>query len=305
MKLEALRTSTSNRLLLVDGHAYAYRAFFAIRHLASPTHQPTNAIYGFISMLNGMIEATQPTHFCVVWDGGLSPERTQLLPQYKAQRPSMPEDLRSQFDPLASYLRADGFESFCQDGVEADDYIGCLALHGAQAGFTVIVASPDKDFMQLVSSQVLIFNPKEKGGDLMGPEAVIQKTGVRPSQVVDWLSLVGDSADNIPGVPGIGPKTAAQLLVAYDSIDGIYARLDEVQPARVKDLLAASKHVAFMNRELTRLQTDIACDFSEARFSRRKRDLPALRALYQSWGFRKLLAGLDADQLHTPELALQ
>ena len=304
MKLESLHASNANRLLLVDGHAYAYRAFFAIRKLSSPTQQPTNAIYGFINMLNVMIEDLRPTHLCVVWDGGLSAERTGLLPKYKAQRPSMPEDLRVQFDPLAAYLAAAGIESFCRDAIEADDYIACLAKKAAQAGFVTIIASSDKDFMQLVSPSTLIYNPKAESRDLMGPDEVIRKTGVGPHEIIDWLSLIGDAADNIPGVSGIGPKTATELLVAYGSIDGIYERLAEMSSPRLKAALEASKDTLYMNRKLIRLHSEIECDFSEARFSRRKRDLQALEALYQTWGFKKMLTQLETARSRTPELAL-
>src|SRR5580765_6125140 len=139
------------RLLIVDGHAYAYRAFHAIRELRSPTGQPTNAIYGFIKMLAKMRATLAPSHLIVVWDGGLSAERMAALPEYKAQRPAMPADLAAQIDELVAYLGAAGLASYCGDGVEADDYIACVARRAARAGVDVVIASSDKDFMQLVS----------------------------------------------------------------------------------------------------------------------------------------------------------
>ncbi len=137
-----------DRLLIVDGHAYAYRAFHAIRELRSPSGAPTNAIYGFVKMLVKIRTAIGPTHLIVVWDGGLSAERVASLPEYKAQRPEMPDDLRPQLDEIVSYLKAAGLASYCRDGIEADDYIACLARRAADAGMTAVIASSDKDFMQ-------------------------------------------------------------------------------------------------------------------------------------------------------------
>ena len=195
-----------DRLLIIDGHAYAYRAFHAIRGLRSPSGQPTNAVYGFVKMLAKMRAAIKPTHLIVVWDGGLSAERTAVLPEYKAQRPRMPDDLKLQLDEMTGYLQAAGVSSFCRAGVEADDYIACLARHASDAGMSVVIASSDKDFMQLVSARVGLLNPGDKSGTIWTDEQVRAKAGVEPSQIVDWLSLTGDSVDNIPGVPGSGRK---------------------------------------------------------------------------------------------------
>jgi len=218
-----------DRLLIIDGHAYAYRAFHAIRGLRSPSGQPTNAVYGFVKMLAKMRAAIEPTHLIVVWDGGLSAERTAVLPEYKAQRPAMPDDLKPQLDEITGYLKAAAVASFCGEGVEADDYIACLARRASDAGMTVVIASSDKDFMQLVSARVGLLNPGDKSGTVWTDVQVRAKTGVEPSQIVDWLSLTGDSVDNIPGVPGVGPKTAAELLKQFGSVTALYERLDEVK----------------------------------------------------------------------------
>ncbi len=210
-----------DRLLIIDGHAYVYRAFHAIRDLRSPGGEPTNAIFGFVKMLVKMRQAIQPTHLIVVWDGGLSAERISLLPEYKAQRPAMPDDLRPQLDEITGYLSAAGVASYCNDGVEADDYIACLARHAADAGMAVVIASSDKDFMQLVSPRIGLLNPNDKSETIWTDEQVRNKAGVAPSQVVAWLSLMGDNVDNIPGVPGVGPKTAADLLERFGSIQDL------------------------------------------------------------------------------------
>src|SRR5258706_6239652 len=220
--------SSTARFLIVDGHSYAYRAFYAIRQLSSPRGAPTNAIYGFIKMLAKMRGAHQPTHWAVVWDGGLAAERVTSLPEYKAQRPPMPDDLEEQIEQIQSYLDAASIPSICHDGVEADDLIATLTRQAVADGAWVIIASSDKDFMQLVSPRVGLLNPNDKSEAIWTGEHVSAKTGVAPEQIVDWLSLIGDSVDNIPGVSGVGPKTAAELINQHGSTPEIYRNLPAV-----------------------------------------------------------------------------
>jgi DNA polymerase-1 len=305
-----------DRLLIVDGHAYAYRAFFAIRGLRSPSilrigvtedgpgglparsenglqpGGPTNAIYGFVKMLEKMRAALAPTHLIVVWDGGLSAARTALLPEYKAQRPEMPDDLRPQLDEIVAYLAAAGLASFCREGIEADDYIACLARRAADAGVTVVIASSDKDFMQLVSARVGLLNPADKTGTIWTDGQVRAKTGVGPRQIVDWLSLTGDSVDNIPGVPGVGPKTAADLLNQFGSVAELYERLHDVKSERLRAALRASADAVRRNHELVRLH-DLPCEFSPEELAVRMPDAGRLRELFTRWGFKGMLAALE------------
>jgi DNA polymerase-1 len=281
-----------DRLLIVDGHAYAYRAFHAIRGLRSPSGQPTNAIYGFVNMLAKARAAFGPERLVVVWDGGLSAERVAALPEYKAHRPEMPDDLRPQLDGLVSYLQAAGVASVCQAGVEADDYIACLARRAADAGMTVVIASSDKDFMQLVSPRIGLLNPNDKPAKVWTDEQVRARSGVAPAQVVDWLSLTGDSVDNIPGVPGVGPKTAAGLLQQFGSVAGLYARLDEVKSEKLRVALRAAAGVVRRNRELVRLRDDLPCEFAPEALAVKPADAGRLRGLYQCWGFKGMLATL-------------
>jgi DNA polymerase I len=280
------------RLLIVDGHAYAYRAFYAIRELRSPSGQPTNAIYGFVKMLAKMRASIGPTHLIVVWDGGLSEKRMAALPEYKAQRAEMPEDLRPQLDEIVSYLGAAGIASFTRDGVEADDYIACLARHAVDAGMSVVIASADKDFMQLVSARVGLLNPHDKSETVWTDEEVRAKTGVAPSQIVDWLSLRGDSVDNIPGVPGVGLKTAADLLKQFDSVEKLYGRLDEVKSEKLRAALRDSAETVRRNRELVRLHDDLECEFSPEMLAGKPADVNRLRELFSRWGFKGLLSAL-------------
>jgi DNA polymerase I len=282
-----------DRLLIVDGHAYAYRAFHAIRNLRAPDGRPTNAIYGFVKMLAKMRAAIEPSHLTVVWDGGLSAERTALWPEYKAQRPEMPDDLRPQLDDIVGYLQAAGVMSVCREGVEADDYIACLARQASDAGMAVVIASSDKDFMQLVSARVGLLNPNDKSGMIWADGQVRAKTGVEPSQIVDWLSLTGDTVDNIPGVAGVGPKTAADLLNQFGSVTALYERLDEVKSEKLRAAVRGAADAVRRNRELVRLQDDLPCDFSPGALAGKPADVGRLRELYQRWGFKGMLASLE------------
>jgi DNA polymerase I len=281
------------KLLVIDGHAYAYRAFHAIRGLRSPSGGPTNAIYGFVKMLAKMRAIIEPTHLIVVWDGGLSAERMAMLPEYKAQRPEMPDDLKPQLDGMVDYLKAAGVASFCAEGVEADDYIACLARRATGAGMGVVIASADKDFMQLVSARVGLLNPGDKSETIWTDEQVRAKAGVEPPQIVDWLSLMGDSVDNIPGVPGVGPKTAADLLRQFSSVENLFARLDEVKSEKLRASLRVAESAVRRNRELVRLRDDLLCEFLPEYLAGKPADAGRLRELYGQWGFKGLLAALE------------
>jgi DNA polymerase-1 len=292
------------RVLIVDGHAYAYRAFHAIRGLRSPSGAPTNAIYGFVKMLAKMRAAIGPTHLIVVWDGGLSADRMAALPEYKAHRPEMPADLKPQLDEIVNYLQAAGIASYCRDGVEADDYIACLARRASDAGMAAVIASSDKDFMQLVSARVGLLNPNDKSETVWTDEQVRAKAGVEPAQIVDWLSLMGDSVDNIPGVPGVGPKTAADLLKQFGSVAELFRRLDEVKSEKVRVALRVASDAVRRNRELVRLKDDLPCDFSPAELAEKPADAGRLRELFARWGFKGMLAALEAESPRERQAAL-
>ncbi|HEV7927471.1 MAG TPA: 5'-3' exonuclease H3TH domain-containing protein [Verrucomicrobiae bacterium] len=285
------------RLLLVDGHAFAYRAFFAIRSLSSPEGAATNAIYGFIRMLGRMQAKVRPSHLAVVWDGGLASERTTLLPEYKAQRPEMPRDLEQQLDQIVAYLHAAGVVSILQDSCEADDLIAALTRRAVTDGLEVVIASSDKDFMQLVSPEVRLLNPQDKTDTLWGAEEVRAKTGVEPTQIVDWLSLTGDAVDNIRGVPGVGAKTATNLLHQFGSVDGLYHRLEEVHTDRLRVNLQAAEEVIRRNQKLVRLKCEVPCEVSLEELVCKPGDAAALRGLFARWGFKSLLRELDQTRL--------
>jgi len=280
------------RLLIVDGHAYAYRAFHAIRDLRGPEGRPTNAIYGFVKMLEKLRAALAPGHLAVVWDGGLSAERVAAHPEYKAQRPEMPVELRPQLAELVEYLAAAGLASYCGDQVEADDYIGCLARRAAAAGWHVVIASSDKDFMQLVSPQIGLWNPNDRAAVVWTRDQVVAKTGVEPEQVADWLALMGDAVDNIPGVPGVGPKTAAELLKQFGSVEAVWTRLAEVKSEKLRIALAGSAERVRKNLRLVQLH-EVACEFVPEQLAVRPANREQLRELFRRWGFKGLLESLE------------
>jgi DNA polymerase-1 len=281
-----------NRLLIVDGHAYAYRAFYAIRNLRGPEGRPTNAIYGFVKMLEKMRAALDPAYLIVVWDGGLSAERMAAHPEYKTQRPEMPADLQPQLDEIVQYLAAAGVASFCGDGIEADDYIACLARRAAAAGWNVVIASSDKDFMQLVSAQIGLWNPNDKTAAVWSREQVVAKAGVEPGQVADWLALMGDAVDNIPGVPGVGPKTAAELLKEFGSVTVLFARLAEVKSEKLRAALQGAAETVKRNLRLVQLH-EVPCEFLPEQLAGRPANREQLRELFRRWGFKGMIENLD------------
>jgi DNA polymerase-1 len=289
------KSNEQNRLLIVDGHAYAYRSFYAIRNLSSPTGEPTNAIYGFIKALSKLRDFHHSTHWFIAWDGGLAEARMKLLPQYKAQRPPMPDALASQIAQIQEYLTAAQIPWFQKEGIEADDAIAAMAKRAASEGATVAIASADKDFMQLVGDRVALINPNDQPPVLWDAARVREKTGVAPCQVADWLSLIGDGVDNIPGVAGIGPKTATILLDQFGSIDGIYARLNEVKPAKRQESLRIAVEEVKRNQKMIRLMEETAVGFALDELAVRMADSAALEPLYRRWGFKSLLRELQGQ----------
>jgi len=291
-----------SRLLLVDGHAFAYRAFFAIRELRSPDGRPTNAIFGFIKMLEKLRSGIDADAVAVIWDGGLSSERVGAWPAYKAQRPEMPADLRPQLDGIRLWLAAAGLADFCQADWEADDVIATLARRGASNGWRVVIASPDKDFMQLVSDRVGIAHPSGPEGTVWTADEVRAKAGVAPEQVAEWLALMGDAVDNIPGVPGVGPKTAASLLREFGSVPEMFRRLEEVRPERIRNALRDSAGVLERNLALVRL-ADLPVPLTFEALRPKAADPERLAGLFRDWGFRGMLAALTGGMAtRQPEL---
>jgi DNA polymerase-1 len=288
--------------LLVDGHAYAYRAFHAIRQLSAPDGSATNAIYGFVKMLGKMRERFRPGHAAVVWDAGLARERLELLPAYKAQRPPMPDSLERQIEGIKHWLGASGIASVEMEGTEADDLIASLARDAAAGGHFVVIASSDKDFMQCVTDHVGILNPNDKSEVVWSDAEVVAKTGVRPLQIVEWLSLLGDAVDNIDGVKGVGAKTAADLLQRFGTVENVYQRLTEVNSARLRGSLELARDVVTRNARLIRLDDRVPGAPDLARLALGGEDHVRLAGLYRQWGFRSLLSALPGHGGENMEL---
>ena len=213
-------------LILVDGSSYFYRAFHALPPLNNSKGQPTGAIYGVINMIKRLIKDYQPTHMAIVFDAKGKTFRDEWYPDYKAHRPPMPDDLRSQFDPLMAFLKAMGLPLLSVEGVEADDVIGTLAREAGNQGFPVIISTGDKDMAQLVNEHVTLINTMTN--QLLDEAGVKNKFGVTPAQIIDYLTLVGDTSDNVPGVTKCGPKTAVKWLDHYQTLDNLIAHANDI-----------------------------------------------------------------------------
>jgi 5'-3' exonuclease len=250
------------RLLLIDGHYYLYRSFFAIRGLANSRGEPTNAIYGFLKAMRKMVTDLKPDLGAVLWDHGLPDRRTSLQSAYKQHRPEMPLELRSQETWLQRNLPLTGFSSLSAPATEADDLIASYTRKAVAAGYTVVIATNDKDILQLTNEHVAIYSTAkaDAGRDafaLLGPREIKEKWGVEPSQIGEILALTGDSTDNIPGVPGIGGKTAAQLIHTYGTVDNLLRELANVVPEKLRERLANAKDLIQANRRMISLDDEL------------------------------------------------
>jgi DNA polymerase-1 len=281
----------TSRLLLIDALGFAYRAFYAIRDLAASDGRPTNAVFGFVKMLAQINRIWSPTHECVVFDGGIPEERRQLLPGYKAQRPPMPDALRSQLDDIREYLRVSAITSLRLDGKEADDIIASAAARARDCGCEVLIASADKDLFQIAAPNIALIAPG-KIEEKQGPDEIRRKTGVNPEQVVEWLALTGDSSDNIPGVPGVGAKTAAKLLTQWGSLRGILDHLERIEPERIRRALSEYRADILRNVKLITLDKalPLPCPLEEMKVKPPHTD--QLRSFYNRLEFHSLATGL-------------
>ncbi len=251
------------KLLLVDGNYYVYRSFFAIRELSNSRGEPTNAIYGFVKVVRKMIRDLRPDCAAVIWDEGLPQRRTELQPEYKQQRSEMPEEMRPQIAQIRELVPLMGLHSLSLPDTEADDLMASYAVAAREAGGEVVMATNDKDLFQIVDSCVRVYStnktdlatPKDPFA-LLDAAHVERKWGVRPDQLGDYLALIGDSADNIPGVPGMGPKRAAALIAEFGSVNAALERLDSVSPS-VREKLTTGRGQVAVNQQMVRLDLDL------------------------------------------------
>ncbi|MDF1827153.1 MAG: DNA polymerase I [Legionellaceae bacterium] len=241
-------------IVLVDGSSYFFRAFHALPPLTNSEGHPTGAVYGVVNMVRRLLKDVSPTHFAVVFDAPGKTFRNDLYPEYKAHRPPMPDDLRRQFKPLIEILTALGFPLLMIEGVEADDVIGTLAKQASQQQRPMLISTGDKDMAQLVNEHVTLINTMSR--QTLDIEGVSTKFGVRPDQIIDYLTLVGDTSDNIPGVPQCGPKTAVKWLTAHDTLDNLLAHADTIG-GKIGERLRESMPILPLSKQLVTIKTDV------------------------------------------------
>lgn len=291
-------------LVLVDGSSYLYRAFHALPPLTAADGRPTGAIRGVVSMLRKLIREYEPTRMAVVFDAPGKTFRDELFEQYKAHRPSMPEDLRAQIQPLHEIIRAMGIPVIVREGVEADDVIGTLAVNAAASQQPVVISTGDKDMAQLVNEHIMLVNTMND--TRLDPSGVVEKFGVSPDLIVDYLALMGDKSDNIPGVPGVGEKTARGLITGIGSLETIYANLDLVAdlPIRGAKNLGAKleqhREDAFLSARLATIKTDCDLEDVSQNLQPTAPDRQALLEIFRDLDFRSWVVELEAQD---PEAA--
>jgi DNA polymerase-1 len=283
-------------LVLVDGSSYLYRAYHALPPLMTRTGQPTGAIKGVVNMLRSLLKQVHPSHVAVIFDAPGKTFRDDIFPEYKAHRPPMPDDMRAQIAPLHALVKALGLPLICEPGVEADDVIGTLAQQGAAAGWPVLVSTGDKDIAQLVNSQITLVNTMTSV--VMDEAGVFNKFGVRPDQIIDYLMLVGDSSDGIPGIPGVGPKTAVKWLTEFDTLAQLEARAGEIK-GKVGESFRANIGLLEMTRKLVTIKCDVALTVTPDQLALSAPDTGALRELYEALEFRSWANELAASPMGT------
>ena len=283
--------SSAKRLLLIDGHSLAYRAFYAlpVENFATASGQPTNAIYGFASMLINLIRDEKPTHIAAAFDVSRKTFRSEKFPEYKAQRSATPDEFRSQTSYLFDLVKSFGVRHFAVEGFEADDVIATFAKRAEAEGFEVLICTGDRDSFQLVNEQTTVIYPKKGVADLarMTPAAVEAKYGLTPAQYPDYAALRGDPSDNLPSIPGVGEKTAAKWIVEYNSLENLLTHADEIK-GKVGESLRENLASVRLNHELTHLRADMEIDASIADLKWNGVDSPALNQLLDNLEIKAL-----------------
>ena len=288
----------SKSLYIIDGSSYIFRAYFGIRQFLSTSKGfPTNALYGFINMLQKVVKDEKPDYLCVAFDSKEKTFRHDIYPDYKANRDAPPEDLAKQFPYFEPLVDAFNISSIRIPGYEADDIIGTLALNGSKAGFRVVIVSGDKDMMQLVSPEVQMLDTMKN--KWIGVNEVKEKFGVPPEKVIEVMGLMGDSSDHIPGVKGVGPKTATELIQKYGSIEKLYKCIDDIEKKKLKEKLIQDKERALLSRKLVTIDTamKLECSLDELKVRPSKNE--DLRKLFSEFEFSSMLAVLESESEET------
>jgi DNA polymerase I len=294
--------NNTKRLILVDGSSFLFRAYHAIPPLTSPKGVPTNAIHGVTNMLRKLIAGYYSDYITVVFDAPGGTFRNELYAEYKAHRPPMPDDLRVQIEPLHQIIRAMGLPLIIESGIEADDVMGVLAKQAEQQGYEIIISTGDKDMAQMVNENIILENTMSN--TRMDIQGVIDKFGVRPDQIIDYLALVGDSVDNIPGVPNCGPKTAAKWLAQYETLDNLMAHADEIG-GKIGDNLRASLAHLPLSKQLTTIVCDLELPYSVEDCHQQPANTTELIRLLTELGFTtwlKILANTAESPQAVPEI---
>jgi len=283
-----------NEVYLIDGSAYIYRAYHAITPLTTSQGLPTHAVYGFFNILRRILREKNPLYLAVAYDSRGPVFRHEMYEAYKANRAVMPEDLQIQIPYIKDLVRAFNICSFEIPGVEADDIIASAARQLSRHGHKVIVVSGDKDLLQLVDDQVIVWEPMMDR--VMDRQAVHDKYNVGPEQLLDYFSLIGDTSDNIPGIPGIGPKTAAILINQYGTLEGIYAHLEGMKKSKMKERLAENRAAVFLSRELIRLKEELHLPETLDAYTLPLPDNVQLQSLYKTLEFNSLIVETRTGQ---------
>ncbi len=286
------------KLLLVDGYALAYRAYYALPTLRNSLGQPTGAIYGFVKTLHKWIRDHEPTHLAIAFDLG-PPVRLKELPTYKAQRPPTPEDLESQTPLLKDWVRASRIPLLELHGHEADDIIAVLALQADALHWQTLIATNDKDLSQLVTGRTRILKPAGKKNEpdiLLDPAGVRARFGVSPRQIPDYLALLGDASDNIPGVKGVGPKTASGLIAKFGSLDALLNKPEKIENPVLREKITSNADLLRRNLALVTLRTDLPLDSKLDELKLADPDYGRLIPFLERLGSKSLLAEAHARQ---------
>jgi DNA polymerase I len=285
-------------IYIVDLSSYVLRAYHAVAPLQSPSGEPTGAVHGMVNMLERMLRERSPRLLAVALDAGRETFRKEIYPEYKANRPPTPDDLRSQLNRCEQIVLGLHAAIYKQDGVEADDLIATVVKRARELSLKVVILAADKDLMTLVGEDVMLWDTMRDR--VIGPAEVEERFGVRVNQLQDLLALMGDTSDNIPGVPSVGPKTAMELLKAYDTLSGIYDNLDKITKKALLQKLTEHREQAFLSRRLVALKDDCDIEVSRDKLTYRGRDVDKLRGIYSELGFTRMLGLLANDGLPNP-----
>ncbi|WP_338511210.1 DNA polymerase I [Erwinia aphidicola] len=286
-----------NPLILVDGSSYLYRAYHAFPPLTNSAGEPTGAMYGVLNMLRSLLLQYKPSHVAVVFDAKGKTFRDELFEAYKSHRPPMPDDLRAQIEPLHTMVKAMGLPLLAISGVEADDVIGTLALAAEKMGKPVLISTGDKDMAQLVSPNITLINTMNNA--ILGPDEVEEKYGIPPSLIIDFLALMGDSSDNIPGVAGVGEKTAQALLQGLGGVKDIYDNLDKVATLTFRGAkamaakLEQNKEMAFLSYQLATIKTDVELELTCDKLTVEEPAVEELLGLFKHYEFKRWIVDLE------------